>query len=250
MKRKLDRFYEQSKIYSQYRPTYPARLYQYIYSFCEAKNACWDCGTGNGQVAVVLSKSFAQVFASDISKQQIQQAVRLDNIEYTVQRAEQTSFVNDSFDLITVAQAVHWFDLHAFNHEVKRVLKPNGIIAIWGYGLLRINAEIDPIILHFYNNIIGAYWDKERDYIDLKYSSIPFNFDEIDIKDTFKIETSWTLLELEGYFNSWSSVQNFMKKNNGHNPVDQLIKEISLKWNSLRQKITFPIFMRLGRNAK
>tara|TARA_R110002020_G_scaffold174764_3_gene366412 strand:+ start:324 stop:1307 length:984 start_codon:yes stop_codon:yes gene_type:complete len=250
MKKALDRFSHQSKAYKDHRPTYPEELFKYIYSFCNAKNTCWDCGTGNGQVAIVLSKSFAHVFASDISKQQIRHAVHRDNIEYSVQRAEQTSFVSDSFDLITVAQAVHWFDLEAFNHEVQRVLKPNGIIAIWGYGLLRINSEIDPIILHFYNNIIGAYWDKERDYIDLKYSTIPFNFNEIHIKDTFKIETSWTLLELEGYFNSWSSVQNFMKKNNGQNPVDQLIKDISLKWNTPRQKITFPIFMRLGRNAK
>lgn len=175
----------------------------------------------------MLSDTFDQVFATDISQQQIKHAVPKPNIQYSVRRAEITSFPNQYFDLITVAQAVHWFDLPAFNKEVNRLLKPNGLIAIWGYGLLKINLEIDVIVNHFYQHIIGAYWDKERAYIDLNYSNIPFYFDEIDVQESFNIETQWTIDQLRGYFNSWSSVQNYKDNNNGHNPVDELINKIT-----------------------
>ncbi|MCK0145080.1 class I SAM-dependent methyltransferase [Arenibacter sp. F26102] len=246
MKKALDRFSQQSKNYKDYRPTYPEGMFKYIYSFCNTRNTCWDCGTGNGQVAAVLSNSFKQVFATDISQQQINNAILKPNIHYSVQRAEKTIFPDHYFDLITVAQAVHWFDLPSFNKEVNRVLKPNGIIAIWGYGLLKINPEIDAIINHFYQHIIGAYWDKERDYIDQSYSSIPFNFNEVVIEKTFKIETQWTIDQLQGYFNSWSSVQNYKDKNKGDSPVEQLIMDIAPKWNTGHQQITFPIFIRIG----
>ena len=246
MKKALDRFSKQSKTYKDYRPTYPEELFKYIYSFCNAKNTCWDCGTGNGQVAAFLSNSFDQVFATDISLQQIQNAISKPNIRYSVQRSEKTTFPDQYFDLITVAQAVHWFDLPRFNQEVNRVLKPNGVIAIWGYGLLKINPEIDAIVNHFYQHIIGAYWDKERDYIDQNYSTVQFNFDEVDIKKSFKIETQWTIAQLQGYFNSWSSVQNYKEKNNGINPVENLIKDIAPKWNTRQQQITFPLFLRMG----
>ena len=246
MKKALDRFSKQSKTYKDYRPTYPEELFNYIYSFCNGRNTCWDCGTGNGQVAALLSNSFDQVYATDISQEQIKYAIPRPNIHYSVQRAEKTTFPDRYFDLITAAQAVHWFHLPSFNKEVYRVLKPNGIVAIWGYGLLKINSEIDAIVNHFYQDIIGNYWDKERDYIDQNYSTILFNFDEVDIKKTFKIETQWTIDQLQGYFNSWSSVQNYMEKNKGENPVENLIRDIAPIWNTRRQQINFPIFLRMG----
>lgn len=246
MKKALDRFSQQSKTYKTYRPTYPEELFKYIYSFCKARNTCWDCGTGNGQVAAILSRSFDRVFASDISQEQIHNAIPKPNIYYSVQRAERTTFPDHYFDLITAAQAVHWFDLPSFNMEINRLLKPNGVVAIWGYGLLKVNPQIDDIIHHFYKDIIGKYWDKERDHIDQNYSTIPFNFNEVEIKKTFKIETQWTIDQLEGYINSWSSVQNYIAKNKGNNPVEKLISTIAPKWNAGPQHITFPIFLRIG----
>ncbi len=44
--------------------------------------------------------------------------------------------------MITVAQAIHWFDFEKFYAEVKRILKPSGIIAVIGYGLIRASTEI------------------------------------------------------------------------------------------------------------
>ena len=209
-----------------------------------------NTGTGNGQVALLLSKSFKNVYASDISAEQLAQAQTEKNICYSLEPAENTSFSNNSFDLITVAQAIHWFDFTAFNTEVQRVLKPNGIIAIWGYSLLRINPEIDEIIDNFYNTIIGTYWNKERHHVDAHYKTIVFDFDEIKVTQKFEIHTQWTLSHLKGYFNSWSSVQNYITLNQGDNPVDSLIKEISTKWKSESRSVKFPIFLRIGRHKK
>ena len=242
MKIPIDKFSRQSEIYKKFRPTYPIELIEYINTLCRSKEASWDCGTGNGQVAQILAKSFKKVYATDISENQLKHAPLKENIIYKVERAEKTSFPDHSFDLITIAQAIHWFDLDAFNKEVKRVLKPDGIIAVWGYGLLKINPEIDKIIADFYKNIIGGYWNKERRHIDSHYKSINFDFEEIDVQQKFHIQTQWTLFQLEGYFNSWSSIQNYMEQNNGCNPVEALIKEILKKWNTEFKQINFSVF--------
>ncbi|UOB18923.1 class I SAM-dependent methyltransferase [Abyssalbus ytuae] len=249
MKEALDKFSKQAATYKKFRPTYPAQLFDYIYSLCTHKNTAWDCGTGNGQVALELAKVFNKVFATDISEKQIHNAPRKENILYRVERAEKTSFPDNTFDLVTVAQALHWFDFNSFNQEVKRVLKPSGIVAVWGYSLLRINPEINKIIDNFYTQIIGEYWDKERKHVDSRYETINFNFEEINITQKFEIETQWTFQQLQGYFNSWSSVQNYMEKNNGHNPVTRLMEEINPFWLNSQKQIVFPVFVRIGKNV-
>ena len=152
-----DNFSKDSHLYAKYRPTYPSALFTYIISLLETKDQAWDCATGNGQVATQLAKEFQVVEATDISASQVEQAPKLAHIHYTIQPAEQTKFEKDQFDLITVAQAIHWFDFEKFYAEVNRTLQPNGILAVIGYGLLSISPELDLIIHHFYNDIIGAY---------------------------------------------------------------------------------------------
>jgi SAM-dependent methyltransferase len=246
MKKISDHFSKQATTYKKFRPEYPSGLFDFIYSFCPIKDTAWDCGTGNGQVASILAKSFQKVFATDISKKQIEQAPLSENIYYAVERAERTSFPADYFDLITVAQATHWFDIDAFNKEARRVLKPGGTIAIWAYVLLKIEPEIDKIIDDFYLNTVGAYWDQERNHIDNHYDSIDFRFNEIEVVQKFGIQTRWTLPQLEGYLNSWSSVQNYMVKNRDGNPVTKLMKKLSSVWKTIDKEVYFPIFLRMG----
>lgn len=173
----------------------------------------WDCGTGNGQAALELSNYFDRVFATDISEQQINNAAARDNITYTVQRAEQTSFENNSFDLITVGQAIHWFDFSKFYHEVDRTLKPNGSIAVFGYSLVTIDPDIDKVIHYFYEDVVGSYWDKERRYVDAHYQTIPFPFKEIKAP-TIIAKYDWTLEQLTGYLQTWSASQHYIDRNN------------------------------------
>ena len=166
LKKMKDNFSTQADLYSRFRPDYCQQLYDFLLHLIPAKNTAWDCGTGNGQVAVKLSEYFEEVYATDISANQIKNAKKKKNIFYSIQKAEKTSFANHQFDLITVAQAIHWFDFEKFYAEVKRTLKPSGIIAVFGYNLCKINKETDKIIHNFYKNIIGPYWDDERKYFD------------------------------------------------------------------------------------
>ena len=174
-----DNFSKQSGLYSKFRPGYPEQLFDFLLPLIKNKNAAWDCGTGNGQVAVKLSEYFNKVYATDISAAQINNAAIKKNILYSVESAEQTSFDDNTFDLVTVAQAIHWFNFERFYKEVKRTLKPSCILAVIGYHMFRINKETDLLIDHFYRDITGPYWDHERKYVDNYYQTIPFPFKEI-----------------------------------------------------------------------
>lgn len=251
MKQIKDNFSNQTKFYKKYRPTYPLEVYQELLKWVKYKEQCWDCGTGNGQVAIRLADYFQSVYATDISQKQLDNAEKHERITYKVERAEKTSFSDNQFDLITCAQAAHWFDSNAFNKEVNRVGKKGAIISIWGYGLLRINPKINSLIDKFYADILGPYWDKERKHIDYELQTIPFDFDEISTSNDTSIQTNWSLNELEGYFNSWSSVQHFNKSNPNIDSVKQIILEIKNFWKENEvKKVKFPIFMRIGKIEK
>ncbi|AKQ46584.1 SAM-dependent methyltransferase [Rufibacter radiotolerans] len=241
-----DNFSRQAALYKQFRPTYPAALYQYLLTLVPARGTAWDCGTGNGQVAVELARHFTHVIASDISQKQLQQAALKENIEYRLMPAEQTDFPVQTFDLITVGQAAHWFDFDRFYAEVNRVAKPNAILALWGYGLLSISPAINDVIHRFYTQTIGPYWDPERDYVDAAYATLPFPFKEL-APFTGSITQTWTLPDLEGYLNTWSSVQAYIQKR-GENPVTACITEIKTVWGEQEAlSVLFPVFSRIGR---
>ncbi len=250
MKKVQDNFSKQSGIYKKYRPTYPKELYDDLFKLTQARNECWDCGTGNGQVATELSKHFNNVYATDISEPQISNADQRNNIVYKVERVENTSFKDNQFDLVTVAQAIHWFDIPEFNKEIKRVTKNGGLVCIWGYGLLKIEKTLDDIIDQFYNEIVGPYWNLERKYIDDAYASINLDFKEITLIKEYSINVKWSLEELEGFFNSWSSVQNYINAN-GENPVQWIMSRVNKYWeNGTTKEIRFPIFTRIGKVEK
>jgi len=239
-----DNFSRQSGIYAKYRPVYPQQLYDFILQNVKNKQTAWDCGTGNGQAAKELAKVFGKVYATDISQKQIENAIRQINISYSVQPAEQTNFPDNSFDLITVAQALHWFRFDDFYKEVKRVAKPDAVFAAWTYSLLRISKEIDALIEDHHFNTLGNYWDAERKYVDEEYRNIPFPFTKINAPP-FSIEYEWTTEELEGYLNTWSGLQKFITTNQ-YNPVDQLMIQIKPLWKKEKMKIVFPVHMLMG----
>lgn len=241
-----DNFSSHSSSYARFRPTYPQEVYKFLKLKLENTDRAWDCGTGNGQVAGELSKFFNEVQATDISKQQLENAIKQTNIKYSVQPAEKTDFPDNYFDLITVAQAIHWFDFEVFYKEAKRVLKSNGIIAVIGYSLFRSNPETDEVILRFYNHIIGPYWDEERRYLDEKYKTIPFPFQEIKTPE-FDQEYEWKINHLIGYLKTWSAVKHYEKAHD-QNPVDLIEKELKTAFGA-KNKVVFPILFRLGANS-
>ena len=240
-----DNFSAGSDKYAQYRPIYPVEFFDYLKSIVPVRQNAWDCGTGNGQVAYELSGMFDNVFATDISQAQIDNARKAVNITYSVQPAEQTNFEDRQFDLIVVAQAIHWFDFEKFYAEVIRTAKENAFICVVGYGRIEITEQIDNTITGFYNNVIGPYWDKERKYIDEGYKTILFPFKEIQAPK-FVNRLHWTFEHLIGYLNTWSAVKHFIKKN-GYNPIDKLQSELKQYWAENQViEVRFSMLVRVG----
>jgi ubiquinone/menaquinone biosynthesis C-methylase UbiE len=240
-----DNFSVQAADYAQFRPTYPQELYDFLYSLVQEKNTAWDCATGNGQVARILANDFKQVFATDISGNQLKHAVQKENISYLLESSNKSSFPDASFDLITVAQAIHWFHFDDFYAEVKRTLKPFGIFAAFGYGVMRIDEQVDAVIHKLYKGILGGYWDEERKHIDEGYSSIPFPFQEFAVPE-FSIQTTWNFDQMIGYLNTWSALQHYKKANNS-SPLAILMPELEMAWGNGDKEVNFPILLRVGK---
>ncbi|GGB86184.1 methyltransferase [Flavobacterium suaedae] len=241
-----DNFSIQAKGYSQYRPHYPQEMVDCILSHTKSLDTALDVATGNGQVAVMLSGYFKDVHAIDISSNQLQNATQKTNITYTEQKAEATNFKDSFFDLITVAQAIHWFNFDVFYKEVYRLLKPDGIIAVMGYGLFKTNSATDRIISRFYHDILGPYWDGERNYIEENYKTIPFPFEEIYPEKQFFNEFTWSFKQLKGYLETWSAVQHYIKEN-GSNPFDLIEESLKETWQKSDKRVTFPLLLRIGK---
>jgi len=241
-----DFFSDHSKIYAAFRPTYPAELYSFILKHVVQRDAAWDCATGNGQVAAELARHFSTVHATDISQQQINEAVHAPNVHYGIAKAEASGFSDAQFDLITVGQAVHWFDIELFYREVKRTGKSHALIAIWGYSNAEVSPEIDELFLAFYHTTVGKYWDDARRHVEAGYSTIPFPFQPIDCP-LFHIELFWTLEHFGGYLTSWSATQKFIREN-GFDPVPEFLKTIAPHWRPGEVRaVRFPLFLKLGR---
>lgn len=246
MKASKDNFSKQADSYSKYRPGYPLAVYEHILAQTEGRKMALDCATGNGQAARELARYFAQVKGIDISTAQLQLAHKSPNIEYLESRAEQTPFEDDTFDLITVAQAFHWFDHPAFFKEVKRVGKPGAILAVWGYDIGRVSEEIDRHFDHFYQVITGPYWDDERRHVDARYQSIPFELEELPTQQ-FVMDLLLTLNQFAGYLYSWSGVQHMIRAGQP-DPIPALMNLLKHSWSPDEEKVyRIPIFLRLGR---
>lgn len=244
-----DNFSKQANLYSKFRPDYPISLIEQIVDFVKVKSLAWDCATGNGQIAKMLSPHFQQVIGTDISQKQIEKAMPIANVEYKLGNAEKTGFEDQSVDLITVGQAIHWFDHEKFNREVFRILKPNGVIAILGYPLLTVSEPLQSRLNHFYKKIVGPYWDEERKHIDERWARIPFPFERIELPQ-FEQKYNWTFDQFIGYLSTWSACQHY-EKDTGRNPVEYFKKELKSAWGDKEKlEVIFEIMTMVGRVEK
>jgi len=242
-----DNFSAQADSYARFRPGYPPQLFDFLFGICENFDCAWDCATGNGQIAALLAGRFRQVEATDISENQLKNAIPKPNIRYRAEPAESPSFPDNSFDLVTVGQAAHWFDFEKFYPETKRVLKPGGILALVGYNLLKIDEPTDAVINLLYRNVLGEYWDAERRHVDTAYTTIPFPFPEIPFPE-MAMTYDWSLGHLLGYLGTWSALQHFEKKNGSSPLAPTFVEALQAVWRTGEIKtVRFPIFGRVGK---
>ena len=174
-----DLFSAHSNDYAKFRPTYPATLFDYLATLTPPSSTVWDCGTGSGQAAIELASRFQKVFATDPSEKQLTNAMLHPNIKYSVATAENSKLDSHSIDLITVAQAFHWFNHEQFFNEVRRVSKPGATLAIWSYALAMITPEIDVAVMDLYQGLLESYWEPERKLVATGYATIPVPFPEL-----------------------------------------------------------------------
>ena len=242
-----DHFSGHAPDYRTYRPNYPPELFAYLKSLAPNAARVWDCGTGNGQAAVALAEHFPGVFATDASAEQIAQAEVHPRVTYAVAPAEKCPLPHGSVELVTVAQALHWFDFDPFYAEVRRVCKPGGVIAAWTYDLHSCWPEIDPILQRLQDEFVGPYWPPERKYVTASYRTIPFPFADVPAPP-FAMTAEWTLAEMLGYMNTWSATKRFIQTH-GFNPVERLTPEFAVMWGDPagRRTVRWAFHTRIGR---
>lgn len=242
-----DHFSQLAASYAAFRPTQPAAVIAYAASLARRRQLAWDCGTGNGQAARGLVEYFARVIATDASEAQIAHASPHPKVEYRVASAEASRLDAQTIDLVTVAQALHWFDLAGFYREVKRVMVPGGAIAVWAYGDARADEPaVDRVLREFTRGLLGPYWPPERRILDAGFRTIPFPFREVTPPD-FTLEQQWTLPELLGYLRTWSATAVYAAET-GHDPVTEWTSAFATAWgdDASRQLIRWPMSVRAG----
>ena len=133
-----DHFSGHADLYARLRPGYPPSLFDFLSAAAPGDALAIDVGTGNGQAARELASRFARVVATDASAAQLQHAPSLPNVTYRQNLAQLTGEEAGSCQLLTAAQAAHWFDWPAFGAELRRVLAPGGFLALWTQELCRV----------------------------------------------------------------------------------------------------------------
>lgn len=245
-----DHFSRLAAQYAASRPTYPSALFDYLAGIAPARSAAWDCACGSGQASVDLAERFDSVVATDASAQQVSQASAHPRVTYRVAPAERSGLPDASVDVVTVAQALHWFDIDAFYAEVHRVLRPNGVLAVWTYGAHYVDeSDINKALQHFYGVTVSEYWPPERKLVEDGYRSLAFPFAELK-PSQFEMSERWNLPRLLGYLRSWSATSRYVQKN-GVDPVTPLGEKLEPLWGGPERErvVHWPLGMRVGRKA-
>jgi SAM-dependent methyltransferase len=203
-------FEDKAQLYASSRPLYPSELFNYIASLVSMKGAAWDCATGNGQAAIGLAKIFRHVEATDVSPEQIANAFQLENVTYSVQSSESTSFLDSQFDLVNVAQALHWFDYEKFWGEVSRVLKPTGVFVAFSYIWPIVEPAIDAVVKERINKITTPYWAPNNRLLWDEYRALDLPFTPLD-SPQIDIVNHWNASEFLDYLHTWSGTRKCME---------------------------------------
>jgi SAM-dependent methyltransferase len=241
-----DHFSRAPAAYRQFRPGYPAELYQFLAELAPARHLAWDSATGNGQAAIGLARHFSLVVATDASVAQLAQRQRHERIVYACGTAERAPLCAHCCDLITVAQAAHWFDFEAFYSEIARIARPGAVLALWTYARCHIDPGVDRVLERFNNEVIGSYWPAERRHVDNGYRSLPFPYAECRTP-AFDLSVEWSPEELVSYVGTWSAVGRF-RDALGRDPLGQLRQQLALSWpDGETRRVSWPLHLRVGR---
>ena len=241
-----DHFSGHASSYASSRPGYPRDLVATVARLPREHRLALDCGTGNGQAAIGLAQYFDRVIATDPSAAQLAHATPHPNVEYRVAPAEASGLPGGSVDLVTAAQAFHWFDFDRFFAEVQRVLAPGGAVALWTYNLARVEPAIDALMDRLAHEIAAAYWPPERRWVNEEYRTIPFPFEEVTFPP-FAHQEEWNLEQYVAYLRTWSATARYIKEK-GTDPVAEVWDELAAAWGEPERvrRVVWPLYLRAG----
>lgn len=242
-----DHFSRDPAAYAKFRPRYPETLFAWLATLPQHRRRAWDCATGSGQAAVPLARHFDLVLASDASRGQLRSAEPAPRVRYFAGLGELAPLRSRSIDLVTVAQAMHWLDHATFTAEAGRVLSPGGVLAVWGYGMLRMDGPVGRVMSRFYTETVGPYWPPERAIVEEGFRSVPLPIHEA-IPPPLAMEAELTLEALAGYVRTWSAVGRYLTAQ-ARDPVVDLLDDLGPIWGSPEQArlVRWPLTIRAGR---
>ncbi len=241
-----DRYSGAGAEYLHYRPVYPEKLFRYLAGSCRRREKAWDVATGNGQAAFGLAKHFSQIYATDPSPSQLQNAMARDNIHYQTAAENHPELKKRSLDLICVAQAAHYLDLEVFYKEVNRVLKKYGVLACWNYGLPHIDPEIDECVTDFCTNFLNSSWDSKRRKLELNFRTLEFPLRE-SVTPRFEINTEWSLEHFMGFLGSMSATRKWRQQKQ-EAPLLHIEENLIALWGGFEKTriVVFPLVIKMG----
>jgi len=254
-----DHFARQAGAYAAFRPQYPPAMIAALAALAPARERCWDVGTGNGQAAVQLADHFAAVVATDASARQLEHAAPHPRVTYQVAPAEHAPLGDASVDLVTVAQALHWFDLPAFYREVQRVGRPGAVIAAWTYDLFTVDAAVDEVVRWFYGVRVGPYWPPERRHVESRYTTLDFPFAALPIESP-PIEAWLDRTGVTGFVATWSALARAREAEGGEggeggeagergDPLEEFARRLATAWPDANERrlVRWPMIVLAGR---
>jgi len=241
-----DHFSAGSADYAAHRPRYPLALAEELARISPGRALALDCACGTGQLSTLLARHFGAVVATDASPSQVANAEACERVTYRTVLAQESGLPGASADLITVAQAAHWLELEKFYEEVRRVARPQAVVALIAYGVLHVDGPADPIMQRFYSETVGPYWPPERRHVEEAYRNLPFPFREVSLP-MMQIEVQWMLQDLVGYVGTWSALTE-ARKALGADPLADFEEELRRAWGDPegRRRVTWPLAVRAG----
>ena len=234
--------------YAAFRPKYPAALVDWLATISQRHDVAWDCACGSGQASRTLAAHFDQIVATDASHVQVAAAAAIEKTHFVVARSEQAPLAEGSVDLVTVAQALHWFVGETFFQEIRRVVRPGGVFAAWTYGMPHVESEaVEQVVHGFIDGLLGPYWPPEIRMVLDGYATIDLPFEELETPG-FELRVTWTPAQFLGFVHTWSAVGRFQQEH-GEDPVAQLADELEGLWGNEKDPlpISWQLDLRAGR---
>ncbi len=243
----IDAFSDAAECYAQARPSYPRELFQILATLAPSTSAAWDCGTGSGQAALGLAEFFDCIDATDASAEQIAHAQIHPRVQYKAVPAEASGLGDESVDLISVAQALHWFDRDQFFHEVRRVGRPGALVAVYGYSWFYLTPTIDDLTNRWLLQPVESYWSSNNRLLWDGYRTIAFPFEEVTAP-RLAIHLAWTLDQLFDYYLTWSAPRRKIDTE-GNKFVSEARSAFASSWGEPTQArhVVMPLTFRFGR---